>query len=315
MYRQFCIAVAILCWGSLAVATDLSSSITGSVSDGTASIPYRLFEPQGVSPGAKLPLILFLHGAGDRGTDNVGQTYWASQLVDHTRGGQYAAYVLAPQINTNQWFSSSGSEPTEAMSLTIDALKQVMATANVDPTRVYVTGVSMGSFGTWDILRRDPGVFAAAVPMSGGGDPSTASLVKDTPIWAFHGSADSIVPVDSTRNMIAAVRAAGGDPKYTEVPGGDHFIWPAIYGDASNTLYPWMFSQRLGGLIPTPAAAADALAAVAAAEPASVVAAAVTPLPEPSVLVLLLLAGILPLQRRRFRSSFSRRACSPRLDA
>jgi predicted peptidase len=305
MYRQFCaivVAVTILCWSSLAVATDLSSSVTGSVSDGTASIPYRLFEPQGVSPGAKLPLILFLHGAGDRGTDNVGQTYWASQLVDHTRGGQYAAYVLAPQINTNQWFSSSGSQPTEAMSLTIDALKQVMATQNVDPTRVYVTGVSMGSFGTWDILRRDPGVFAAAVPMSGGGDPSTASLVKDTPIWAFHGSADSIVPVDSTRNMIAAVRAAGGDPKYTEVPGGDHFIWPAIYGDASNTLYPWLFSQRLGSSILAPAAAPDAITAVAAAEPVSAVsAAAVTPLPEPSALGLLLLGGIATLRRRSRR--------------
>src|SRR5438876_3631909 len=87
-------------------ATDLSNSITGSVSDGSASIPYRLFEPQGTSPGQKLPLVLFLHGAGDRGTDNVGQTYWAGQLIDHTRSGQYAAYVLAPQINTNMWFSS-----------------------------------------------------------------------------------------------------------------------------------------------------------------------------------------------------------------
>jgi predicted peptidase len=303
MYRQFCaVAVAFAFASSLASATDLSNSITGSVSDGSASIPYRLFEPQGTSPGQKLPLILFLHGAGDRGADNVGQTYWAGQLVDHTRSGQYAAYVLAPQINTNQWFSSSGSQPTEAMSLTIDALKQVMATANVDPTRVYVTGVSMGSFGTWDILRRDPGVFAAAVPMSGGGDPSTAGLVKDTPIWAFHGSADNIVPVDSTRNMIAAVRAAGGDPKYTEVPGGDHFIWPAIYGDASNTLYPWLFSQQLGSLIPTPTAAPDALAVVAAAEPVSAVAAsAVTPLPEPSAIGILLIGGS-ALLRRRCRS-------------
>src|SRR5262249_36756895 len=162
---------------------------------------------------------------------------WMSQLVDHTRGGQYAAYVLAPQINTNQWFSSSGSQPTEAMSLTMSALKQVMSTENVDPTRVYVTGISMGSFGTWDILRREPGVFAAAWPMCGGGVSSPAPLVKDTPLWSFHGSADNIVSVDSTRNMIAAVRAAGGDPRYTEVPGGDHFIWPGIYGDATNTLY------------------------------------------------------------------------------
>src|SRR5205085_1485191 len=101
MFRNLCVAFGILSLSTplYAFPTDLSNSIAGSVSDGSASIPYRLFEPQGASPGQKLPLILFLHGAGDRGADNIGQTYWASQLVNHTSGGQYAAYVLAPQIN------------------------------------------------------------------------------------------------------------------------------------------------------------------------------------------------------------------------
>ena len=131
-------------------ATDLSNSITGSVSDGTTSIPYRLFEPQGVAAGDKVPLIIFLHGAGDRGTNNIGQTYWMSNLQQETESGQYAAYVLAPQINTNMWFASNSNSPTEAESLTMDALKQVEAElpANLDTSRIYITGVSMGGMGT-----------------------------------------------------------------------------------------------------------------------------------------------------------------------
>ena len=245
------IATGVACLSSVlfsqrVLATDLSNSITGSVSDGSVTIPYRLFEPEGVEPGQKVPLVLFLHGMGNRGTDNVAQTQWMSELAQHTRSGQYAAYVLAPQIDTNMWFSW-GKDETEGMSLTVMALKQAMNDPHVDTSRIYVTGTSMGGFGTWDILTREPNTFAAAVPMSGGGDPSTASVIKDTPIWAFHGSVDSVVPVQMTRDMIQAVRDAGGSPLYTEVEGGDHVIWPQIYADENNTLYSWLFSQHLPG--------------------------------------------------------------------
>jgi poly(3-hydroxybutyrate) depolymerase len=169
-------ALAVVCLVSPLQAGVLDHSVAGSVSDGSASIPYRLFEPQNTAPGQKVPLILYLHGMGDRGTDNTAQTTWMGNLTARTSSGQYAAYVLAPQIDTNMWFSSSTSAPTEAMSLTMMALHQAMNNPNIDTSRVYVTGASMGAFGTWDILRRDPGVFAAAVPMSGGGDPSTADL-------------------------------------------------------------------------------------------------------------------------------------------
>jgi predicted peptidase len=290
-------AMALVVSLAASAAVDLSNSIAGSVSDGTASIPYRLFQPQDTTPGEKVPLVLYLHGMGDRGTDNVSQTYWASQLLDQTRSGQYAAYVLAPQINTNMWFSSSSDTPSEAMSLTMQALKQAMSNPNVDTSRIYVTGVSMGAFGTWDILRRMPGTFAAAVPMSGGGDPSTAAAIKDTPIWAFHGNADNIVSVDTTRNMIAALQAAGGDPKYTEIDGGDHFIWPGVYNDPA--LYAWMFSQQLGGALDPTIAAAATPDLTAALEPA--VSAAVVAVPEPASLAGLLLGGALLLRRHRRR--------------
>ncbi len=304
MFRKLCfligsVSLSMLSTASSKAAADLSNSIAGSVSDGTASIPYRLFQPQGEAPGQKVPLILYLHGMGERGTDNVSQTTWMGNLAAKTSSGQYAAYVLAPQINTSMWFSSNSNTPSEAMSLTLQALHQAMNNPNVDTSRIYVTGVSMGGFGTWDILRRDPKTFAAAVPMSGGGDPSTASAIKDTPVWAFHGSADNVVSVDSTRNMVAALTDAGGSLNYTEVAGGGHVIWPEMYQDAGNTLYSWLFSQRLGNgvdptLVPEPVAASSA-AAVAQVE----VTAAVVAVPEPASIGLMLLGGVTLLRRNR----------------
>jgi len=269
--------------GGSALATDLSNSLTGSVSDGTGTLPYRLFEPTGLADGQKAPLVLFLHGMNDRGTDDVAQTNWMGGLVNATKSGQYASYVLAPQIDTHSWFQSFSSTPTEAMKLTIQALKSVINTENVDTSRVYVTGLSMGGMGTWDILAREPKLFAAAVPMSGGGDVQTAATITDIPIWAFHGGADSIVPVSATRDMMQALKDAGGDPKYTEIAGADHAIWGPIYADANDTLYPWLFSQHLGS-----ATTVDTTGATV-----------VAPTPEPGSITLLTIAGVTLLGRRR----------------
>lgn len=222
----------------------LEGSVVGSVTDGVKTIPYRLYQPTGVPVGQRVPLILFLHGMDERGTDNVKQTTWLQGLVANTKSGQYAAYVLAPQIDPSMWFQSYNGSETQAMRLTIQAVRQVMATQNIDPTRVYVTGVSMGGMGAWDAIKWEPNLFAAAVPMSGYANPNTASIIKDIPIWAFHGSNDTMVPVSSTRNIINAIRAAGGSPLYTEVAGGGHVIWNPIYYDASHTLYAWMFAQH-----------------------------------------------------------------------
>jgi predicted peptidase len=284
--KLFCGVVVFSC-ASGALATDLSTSITGSVSDGKSSIPYRLYEPQGLQPGQKAPLVLFLHGMGDRGTDNVAQTEWMGGLVNNTRSGQYASYVLAPQIDTNSWFQSYTSQPTEAMKLTINALKKVINTENIDTSRIYVTGNSMGAMGTWDILAREPKLFAAAVPMSGGGDTRTAKTIKDIPIWDFHGSADTIVPVSASRDMIQALRDAGGDPRYTEVAGGDHVIWDPIYNDESHTLYPWLFSQHLSPS--TISVEGNVVAEVANT-------------PEPGSIACLAVAGMALLGRRRRRA-------------
>jgi hypothetical protein len=138
------------------------------------------------------------------------------------------------------------------MKLVIQSVRQVMATENVDPSRIYVTGVSMGGMGAWDAIKWEPNLFAAAVPMSGYANPNTASIIKDIPIWAFHGSNDTIVNVAGTRNIINALRAAGGNPLYTEVAGGGHVIWNPIFYDTAGTLYPWLFAQHRATPAPLP---------------------------------------------------------------
>ena len=198
------------------------------------------------------------------------------------------------------WFSSTSDQPTEAMSLTMMALEREMKDPSVDTSRVYVTGLSMGAFGTWDIIRRNPNLFAAAVPMSGGGDPSTAGTIKNIPIWAFHGSDDSVVPVETTRAMIAALQAAGGNPRYTEIAGADHTIWDSVFADSDNTLYSWLFSQSLsgatnlsqgdGGFVPSSDGSLAAMAPVSSATPA---------VPEPTSMGLLALVGMGLLTRAR----------------
>jgi predicted esterase len=314
-FRKFPIIIVLASLSFVAAgssrATDLSNAIAGSVSDGTTSIPYQLLQPTGLAAGQKVPLILYLHGMGDRGTDNVAQTTWIGNLQQKTASGQYAAYVLAPQIASDMWFSTKNNAPSEAEILTMDAVKKAMQNPNIDTSRIYVTGTSMGGQGTWDILRRAPGLFAAAVPMSGGFDPSIAPSIKDVPIWAFHGAVDSVVPVQDTRDMVSALKAVGGNIKYTEVAGGDHEIWPQVYADAGNTLYSWLFSQQNlnAGLAtvnsPSDLGAGDPVglsvssnAGVFSSSSAASIAASAAAVPEPASIGLLALGGMALLRRR-----------------
>jgi predicted peptidase len=302
--RAACAAAAAIL-AHTAAATDLSNSIAGSLSGHGTSIQYRLFEPQ-IAPAQKAPLVLFLQGMGDRGTDNVHQTDWINGLVNATKSGAHAAYVLAPQIDTNSWFQSYSNTPTAAMQLTIDALKQTIKNQNVDTSRVYVTGLSMGGMGTWDILQREPGMFAAAVPMSGGGDEHSVSKFKDVPVWAFHGDADTIVPVGESRSMVDALRSAGGDVKLTEIKGGGHAIWDDIYTDAGGQLYDWLFEQKLRGdadadPVITPAAPVGSSLGRFHAPSLSVdegLASVGAAVPEPTSLGVVALAGLALLKRR-----------------
>jgi hypothetical protein len=137
---------------------------------------------------------------------------------------------------------AAGKTLSTPMRLTLDVLAQLRKEFNVDEKRLYVTGLSMGGYGTWDVIARNPTLFAAAVPFCGGADEATAPVIKDIPIWCFHGGADPTVPTERSRNMIKALKDAGGNPKYTEYPGVGHNSWDKAYSEPE--LPKWMFAQK-----------------------------------------------------------------------
>ncbi|MEI9896051.1 MAG: prolyl oligopeptidase family serine peptidase [Chthoniobacter sp.] len=167
---------------------------------------------------------------------------------------QYPCFVVAPQCPPEQtWSAVKGwtgpnafeEEPTAPMKLLLGALDGLLKEFSVDQDRLYVTGLSMGGYGTWDLLTRQPQRWAAAAPICGGGDASRIAPAKGVALWAFHGVLDPTVPVVRTQEMIAALEAAGGKPLYSEYPYVKHDSWNIAYGEPE--LLPWMFAQKRGG--------------------------------------------------------------------
>jgi lysophospholipase L1-like esterase len=130
------------------------------------------------------------------------------------------------------------------MRLALGALEAIAKEFSVDPNRLYITGLSMGGYGTWDAITRTPQKWAAAVPICGGGDASRIASAKNVPVWAFHGINDQAVPVERTRELIATLKAAGSTPLYSEYPYVAHDSWTFAYGEPE--LLPWLFAQRRG---------------------------------------------------------------------
>lgn len=210
------------------------------------SLPYRLFTPPAAKADAPLPLVLFLHGAGERGTDNEAQlTHGVKPFVAVANQKARPCWVVAPQCPTGRWWD---------VDLLLAFAEELRGKAGVDRERVYLTGLSMGGFATWHMIGRRPELFAAAVPVCGGGEAGQAKALVDLPIWAFHGDADRVVPVAQSRTMIEAIRKAGGQPQYTEYPGVQHDSWTKTYADVA--VHEWLFAQRRAPQ-PTPIALHD----------------------------------------------------------
>jgi predicted peptidase len=196
--------------------------------------------------------VIFYHGAGERGDDNVKQlVHGMNDFASDDIMAKYPCFVVAPQCpNGDQWVDVPWSadshkmpeKPTEPMRLSLELITSLQSEFSIDASRLYVTGLSMGGFGTWDAIQRYPNRFAAAVPICGGGDTEFAKQLLHVPIWAFHGEADTAVKPLRSRDMIAAIKAAGGSPKYTEYPGVGHNSWAATY--ANREMYAWLFSQK-----------------------------------------------------------------------
>lgn len=240
--RLFFLAIIALARGSS--AGDISNSLALVFNDGQGrTLPYRLFLPPGHDqPGAEFPLVVFLHGAGERGVNNTAQLAYIDGLIETTRTAN-PAFLLAPQAPTNDYWGSNGvGSFSPATQLTLDVIEQLEQTYPIDTSRRYLTGLSMGGFGTWDLVAELPNMFAAAVPMSSWGDPSLAPAYLDTRLWVFQGNTDTVTPPSPARRMIEAIQSAGGDPIYSEVLG-NHGIWQPIYDDPTGELYDWMFDN------------------------------------------------------------------------
>lgn len=216
------------------------------------TLPYRLLRPDGYDPARAYPLVIFLHGAGERGSNNVAQLkHGLRRFAAPDLQARHPCFVLAPQVPLNQKWSNTDwsapqsrlpDQPSDSLQRTLAAVAALQREFNLDADRFYLTGISMGGYGTWDAICRFPNLFAAAAPVCGGGDETLAERIKDLPIWCFHGDQDGAVPVGRSRRMIEAIRKAGGSPRYTEYPGVGHNAWDPAYDDPA--LYDWLFAQR-----------------------------------------------------------------------
>ncbi|MBI2479506.1 MAG: dienelactone hydrolase family protein [Planctomycetia bacterium] len=216
------------------------------------SLPYRLLRPKDYDAGQSYPLVIFYHGAGERGDDNAKQlVHGMNDFASDDVMAKYPCFVVAPQCpDGDQWVDALWSadahtmpdKPTEPLRLSLELITSLQSEFSIDANRLYVTGLSMGGFGVWDAIQRYPKRFAAAVPICGGGDPAYAKQLAHIPVWAFHGADDGAVKPIRSRDMIAAMKAAGGSPKYTEYPGVGHNSWAATY--ANREMYAWLFAQK-----------------------------------------------------------------------
>jgi predicted peptidase len=216
------------------------------------TLRYRLLKPDDYDAKKPYPLVLFLHGAGERGDDNDKQLiHGVPEFAKEANRKQYPCFLIAPQCPANarwvevDWSADAHKQPaemSEPLRLSLEAIAALQKEFSIDPKRIYITGLSMGGFGAWDALARKPDLFAAAAPICGGGDEATAKLIAKLPIWAFHGAKDGAVKPSRSRHMIEAIKKAGGSPKYTEYEKEGHASWVPAYRDPE--LYQWLFAQQ-----------------------------------------------------------------------
>lgn len=201
-------------------------------------LPYRLLLPQNHDPAKAYPLVVYLHGSGDRGTDNKGQLSSAGVFVDAVNRKKYPCYVVAPQCPGDKvlrfWNETVGS------GLVLGVMQEVEKNHRIDAGRIYLMGISDGGWGGWALLNMYPNKFAAAVPICGRGTPAQAPRFAAVPIWVFHGENDH---VQWAREMVAALKNAGGAPKYTEYKNAGHNIWGRVFNE--RPLFEWLFAQKI----------------------------------------------------------------------
>lgn len=223
------------------------------------TLNYRILFPDNYDHEKKYPLVLFLHGAGERGNDNAKQLTHGSRLfLDPLFRKQHQAIVLFPQCPENAYWASMsidrmtypiktdfiyGDHMTPSLGASLDLVQHLVRTKQVDTRRIYIMGLSMGAMGTLEALYRRPKLFAAAIPICGGGNANLAkTYARKVPIWLFHGDADAVVPVAFSRELYQKLKALGAKVKYTEYPGVNHNSWDNAFSEPE--LLSWLFKQQ-----------------------------------------------------------------------
>ena len=224
------------------------------------TLRYRLLLPRNYDASKKYPLVLFLHGAGERGSNNESQLVHGSKLFlrDSVREN-YPAIVVFPQCPKSSYWSNvqivtdsttkkrsfhfqEGGKPTFAMKMLLELLDELEDRYKLDKDRIYVGGLSMGGMGTYELVRRKPKLFAAAFAICGGANPETAKKLRRPSWWIFHGLKDDVVPPHFSEQMAAAIKAKGGEVKLTLYPNANHNSWDPAF--AEKELLPWLFSHK-----------------------------------------------------------------------
>ena len=245
--------LAVLPQGSSAQEAPRTGFLDGAVEVNGVTYPYQVYVPRSYDPGEAWPVILFLHGSGERGSDGMRQTAVGIGSAIRWDPDRFPALVVMPQTPSD---SSWQGDPAEAA---MAALTATEARFSTDPDRVYLTGLSLGGNGTWYLAYHHPERWAAVVPVCGWVDRGeilpvgpdegagtrfdrVAAALAHLPLWIWHGEMDGAVPVEESRQMAAALEAVGADVRFTELLGVDHNAWDAAYG--SEALTDWLFEQR-----------------------------------------------------------------------
>jgi predicted esterase len=233
-----------------------------SVTIGDTTYRYQVFVPEDWTPHQKWPVILFLHGSGERGEDGLDETDVGIGTAIRSDRGHFEAIVVMPQCRKNTWWT----EPPMG-DLAMTALRNATREFHGDTNRTYLTGISMGGYGSWYLAQKYPNTFAALVIVCGGIHPPAATLkahpelvnfsppdgpkaytdaaakIGKVPVWIFHGADDNIVPVVESQRMADAMKAVGAEVHYTEYSGVKHVAWDKAYDEPK--LYPWLYSKTL----------------------------------------------------------------------
>ncbi len=196
----------------------------------SASMDYLLYLPSNyaASPTEQFPLLLFLHGAGERGSDLERVKHHGPPRLA-SEGRQFPFIIASPQCPAEDWWHGH---------LLRILLDELLATLRIDTERLYLTGMSMGGYGTWEMAMMYPDLFAAIAPICGGGNPYWVRRIKRVPAWAFHGGKDPVVPLEKSEEMVAALQSAGGDARLTVYPDAGHDSWTQTYNNPD--LYTWL---------------------------------------------------------------------------